>query len=168
MNQLLESTSQAYILLIVIFVVFAGYIILSFVRNKKFQESESQFQNSLKVGDRVKTYSGFYGSVAKLTNTTDGLVVTLKLGEGSLIDVDVRALMGLDTKTEVKESPVASKIADVREKEALAKEAAEKAKQVDEKSKVAITAFLTIFPRSMARVDSSLRLTLCLYIVEGS
>ena len=103
---LLESFFQSYGLIIILLVAFALIMLYYFFRNKKFQQTEFDFQNSLKVGDKVKTYSGFYGVVEKITETTDGKVVTLKLGENSFIDVDIRALMGIDYKELVVENPV--------------------------------------------------------------
>lgn len=103
---LLESFFQSYGLIIILLVAFALIMLYYFFRNKKFQQTEFDFQSSLKVGDKVKTYSGFYGIVEKITETTDGKVVTLKLGENAFIDVDIRALMGIDYKELVVENPV--------------------------------------------------------------
>ena len=105
---LLESFFESYGLIIILLVAFAGIMLYYFFRNRKFQQVEMDFQSTLKVGDKVKTYSGFYGTVEKITETTDGKVVTLKLGENAFVDVDIRALMGLDLKEEIKETPVES------------------------------------------------------------
>ena len=105
MNLLLESFFESYGLIIILVAAFALIMVYYYLRNRKFQQSESEFHSSLKEGTKVKTYSGFYGEVVKITNTTDGKVVTLKLGEGVLIDVDIRALMGVDMKEEVPEEP---------------------------------------------------------------
>ncbi len=102
----LESFFESYGLIIILLVAFALIMLYYFFRNKKFQQTENEFHTSLKVGDKVKTYSGFYGTVEKITETTDGKVVTLKLGKNTFIDVDIRALMGIDYKEEIKETPV--------------------------------------------------------------
>ena len=105
MNLLLATFFEQYGLIIILLLGFALMMGYYFLRNKKFQQTENDFQNALKVGDKVKTYSGFYGTVEKITETTDGKVVSLRLGENAVIDVDIRALMGLDLKEEVKPEP---------------------------------------------------------------
>ena len=107
MNLLLESFFESYGLIIILVAAFALIMVYYYLRNRKFQQSESDFHGSLKIGDKVKTYSGFYGEVAKVTNTTEGKIVTLKLGEGAYIDVDIRALMAMDMREELPEEPVA-------------------------------------------------------------
>lgn len=131
MNLLLESFFESYGLIIILVAAFALIMVYYYLRNRKFQQSESEFHSSIKIGTKVKTYSGFYGEVAKITNTTDGKVVTLKLGEGVFIDVDIRALMGIDMKEEVPEEevktePVAEAEKEEPKEEAPAKEEAEK------------------------------------------
>lgn len=118
---LLESFLESYWLIIVLIVGFGLIMVYYFLKNRKFQQTENDFQSSLKVGDKVKTYSGFYGVVEKITETTDGKVVTLKLGENAFIDVDIRALMGIDHKEEVKEQPVEANAEKVENVEAEAK-----------------------------------------------
>ncbi len=108
MNLLLESFFESYGLIIILVVAFALIMVYYYLRNRKFQQTESDFHGSLKIGDKVKTYSGFYGEVAKITNTTEGKIITLKLGEGAYIDVDIRALMALDMREELPEEPVAA------------------------------------------------------------
>lgn len=108
MNLLLAGTFFENYGLIIILVLGLGLMMLYyFLKNRKFQQTANDFVNALKVGDKVKTYSGFYGTVEKITETTDGKVVTLRLGENATVDVDIRALMGLDLKEEVKDEPAA-------------------------------------------------------------
>ena len=133
MNLLLESFFESYGLIIILVAAFALIMVYYYVRNRKFQQTESDFHNSLKVGTKVKTYSGFYGEVAKITNTTDGKVVTLKLGEGSYIDVDIRALMAVDMKEEVAEEEVKPQVEENSEKEPVEELKEEPKKEVEEK-----------------------------------
>ena len=105
MNTLLASFFEQYGLIIILVVAFVGMMVYYYVRNKKYQQTEVDFQTKLKKGDKVKTYSGFYGEVEKITETTDGKVVTLKLGENCYIDVDIRALMAIDSKREIVDEP---------------------------------------------------------------
>lgn len=126
---LLESFFESYGLIIILLAGFALIMLYYFLKNRKFQQTENDFQSSLKVGDKVKTYSGFYGVVEKITNTTDGKVVTLKLGENAYIDVDIRALMGIDQKQEVKEEPVAPQAEESKEIKAEEEKPAEKVEE---------------------------------------
>jgi preprotein translocase subunit YajC len=105
MNLLLDSFFESYGLLIILLVVFVVFMVYYYMRNKKYQDATKQFQTSLKVGDKVKTYSGFYGTVEKITDTTDGLVVTLRLGENATVDIDINAIYALDAKNEVTKEP---------------------------------------------------------------
>ena len=108
MNLLLASFFEQYGLIIILVVAFALIMVYYYLKSKKYRETEDNFQNSLKVGDKVKTYSGFYGTVENITNTTDGKVITLRLGENATVDVDIRALMNIDEKTVVVDEPVAN------------------------------------------------------------
>lgn len=133
---LLQSFFESYGLIIILLAGFGLIMVYYFLKNRKFQQTENDFQSSLKVGDKVKTYSGFYGVVEKITNTTDGKVVTLKLGENAYIDVDIRALMGIDQKQEVKEEPVAPKAEENQEVKAEEEKPAEVAEQPVEAEKL--------------------------------
>lgn len=106
MNLLLANFLQDYGLLIMLVVIMAAFFGFYYYRNKKYQQAANDFQTSLKKGDKVKTYSGFYGTIEKITETTDGKVVTLKLSENNFVDMDMNAIYGLDNKTEVVEEPV--------------------------------------------------------------
>jgi len=141
MNTLLASFFEQYGLIIILVVAFVGMMVYYYVRNKKYQQTEVDFQTKLKKGDKVKTYSGFYGEVEKITETTDGKVVTLKLGENCYIDVDIRALMAIDSKREivdepkvettVAEEPVEPKVEETPKAETPAEEKAEEPEHVE-------------------------------------
>lgn len=145
MNTLLASFFEQYGLIIILVVAFVGMMVYYYVRNKKYQQTEVDFQTKLKKGDKVKTYSGFYGEVEKITETTDGKVVTLKLGENCYIDVDIRALMAIDSKREivdepkvettVAEEPVESKVEETPKAETPAEEKAEELEHVEVEAK---------------------------------
>ena len=137
MNLLLESFFEKYGLILILVGAFALIMLYYYFRNKKFQQSESEFHSSLKEGTKVKTYSGFYGTVVKVRETTDGKVVTLKLGEGVFIDVDIRALMAVDMKQEIVEEPkpVAEPEPVKEPEEAKAEEHAEPAEEKAEEEK---------------------------------
>lgn len=138
MNLLLATFFEQYGLIIILILGFGLMMVYYFLRNKKFQQTENDFVNALKVGDKVKTYSGFYGTVEKIAETTDGKVVTLRLGENATVDVDIRALMGLDLKEEVKDEPAPAeeKVEEATEektaKEQQEEPSKEKAEETDE------------------------------------
>lgn len=145
MNTLLASFFEQYGLIIILVVAFVGMMVYYYVRNKKYQQTEVDFQTKLKKGDKVKTYSGFYGEVEKITETTDGKVVTLKLGENCYIDVDIRALMAIDSKREIVDEPkvetiiaeesVEPKVEETPKTETPAEEKAEEPEHVEVEAK---------------------------------
>ena len=105
MNLLLESFWESYGFLIILLVLFVAYIAWMMLKNKKDREAINNFQTNLKQGDKVVTGSGIYGTVEKIVDTTDGKVVTLKVGENTFIDVNIGAIYNIDSKTEVKDEP---------------------------------------------------------------
>ena len=134
MNLLLESFFESYGLIIILVVAFALIMVYYYLRNRKFQQTESDFHGSLKIGDKVKTYSGFYGEVAKITNTTEGKIVTLKLGNYAFIDVDIRALMAIDMREELPEEPAKEEpVAEEKPEEKKEEKPAEAEKELEEK-----------------------------------
>lgn len=134
MNLLLESFFESYGLIIILVVAFALIMVYYYLRNRKFQQTESDFHGSLKIGDKVKTYSGFYGEVAKITNTTEGKIVTLKLGNNAFIDVDIRALMAIDMREELPEEPAKEEpVAEEKPEEEKEEKPAEAEKELEEK-----------------------------------
>ena len=90
-----------------IFVLLALIIVMyvfSFSKRKKYNQQVQDMVNSLKPGDKVKTYSGFYGTIVSIKETTDGKVVLLETGEGSKVSyttIDVNAIYGIDAKEDV-------------------------------------------------------------------
>ena len=103
MNLLLETFFEQYGLIIILILALGLFMGYYYFRSKKYQQTEATFHSSLKIGDKVKTYSGFYGTISKITETTDGKIVTLQLGGDAFVEVDVRAIAGLDAKEEIVE-----------------------------------------------------------------
>ena len=116
MNLLLESFWESYGFLIILLVLFVAYIAWMMLKNKKDREAINNFQTNLKQGDKVVTGSGIYGTVEKIVDTTDGKVVTLKVGENTFIDVNIGAIYNIDSKTEVKDEPAKTESADEQTK----------------------------------------------------
>lgn len=107
MRFLLEDAAQPatnpmqWILPAVLLVLVIGIFIINYFRSKKVKEDMRQVVSSLKVGDKVKTYSGFYGTIVEISETTDGRVAVLETGEGknkSYISIDMNAIYAIDQK----------------------------------------------------------------------
>lgn len=108
------ETYGIWIILIVLLLVMFG---MNFMRSKKADAQMQELESKLVPGTKVKTYSGFYGVIESVTETTDGKVVTLKIAENSYVDVDIRAIYGIDAKMTM---------AEYEEQERLNKEEQEK------------------------------------------
>lgn len=107
-NQLLAETqpggnSTLWILLALLGVLIIAYI-FSYYRRKKYNQETSNMLSALKPGDKVKTYSGFYGTVVSIKETTDGKVVTLETGDDkhkSYTTIDSNAIYCIDKKEDI-------------------------------------------------------------------
>ena len=106
-NQLLADTqggnSMFWILIALLGVLIIAYI-FSYYRRKKYNQETSNMLNALKPGDKVKTYSGFYGTVVSIKETTDGKVVTLETGDDkhkSYTTIDSNAIYCIDKKEDI-------------------------------------------------------------------
>lgn len=109
MKFLLETAAKQqspvqWVLPAVLLVLVIGIFILNYFKSKKAKENMQQVINQLKVGDNVKTYSGFYGKIVEITETTDGKVAVLQTGtEGNYgyISIDMNAIYAIDEKKPV-------------------------------------------------------------------
>ena len=89
---------------IILIVLLIGLMIFSTIRRRKYDGQVQNLLDNLKVGDHVKTYSGFYGKIVSIRQTTDGKVVLIEMGEGNrkgYIEADINAIMGIDRKEDV-------------------------------------------------------------------
>lgn len=96
----LETYWMVFVLLAVIILLY----VFSFVRRKKVTEQTKQMMDTLKPGVKVKTYSGFYGTIISIKETTDGKIVLLETGEGGKVSyttIDANAIYGVDLKEDV-------------------------------------------------------------------
>ena len=57
----------------------------------------------MKVGTKVKTYAGVYGTIVGIYDTTDGKVARLSLDGNTVMEVDFRSIYCLDEKKEITE-----------------------------------------------------------------
>lgn len=106
-NLLLEGTSgfaDSYMLLIVLVVIIVGFLLLSLSRRKKEENYRNDLISKIVPGARVKTYSGLYGKVVSITDTTDGKILLVETGEGDKVSyqtLHINAVFALDTKKEL-------------------------------------------------------------------
>lgn len=123
-----------YGVLIILLVLLVAFMIYSSIRRKKYDGQVQNLLDNLKVGDHVKTYSGFYGKIVSIRETTDGKVVLIEMGEGDkkgYIEADINAVMGLDKKEDVVYDVDGNVVAPVQEE---AQKPAEKADSNEETS----------------------------------
>lgn len=150
MNLLLEAVldKSAYIWIGVIVVLFIAFYTLNLVRRRKYQEEVTNLLSNLRVGDKVKTYTGVFGTIVEIKEWANGNSVLLATGEGdriSYISVDLNAIYGIDNreekKVEEKEENVEAKSEDasdatvetpVENSEEKAEEKVEKTEAVEE------------------------------------
>lgn len=90
-------------LILIIGMMVVMFILPNSARKKQYQQLQD-FLSNLKVGDKVKTTSGFYGTIISMRETTDGKVALLEMGEGDkkgYIEVDMNAIYAIDAKENV-------------------------------------------------------------------
>lgn len=152
-TMLLEETKTNFWsqwgLLIILVVLLVGMFIWNFYRQKKYQKQEEQMMQEIKVGSKVKTYSGIYGTVVGIYESTDGRVAILSLDGKTTMEIDFRAIYGVDQKEEVKEEQAEETIegpaetsneevkeeAEVKPEEKKIEKPAKKEKKTSKKSK---------------------------------
>lgn len=113
MNLLLAG-AENWILPGILLVLCVVLFVLYYFRNKKYQRNAETMSNNLKKGDKVKTYSGVYGTIIEIVQTDDGKVVTIETGNDkhkSYVSYDIRAVYAINepekpVETKVEEKPV--------------------------------------------------------------
>lgn len=134
MNLLLAG-AENWILPGILLVLCIVLFVLYYFRNKKYQQNAETMSNNLKKGDKVKTYSGVYGTIVEIVQSDDGKIVTIETGNGkhkSYVSYDIRAVYAInepekpvETKTETKVEEKAAETKSNEQKE-------EKVEQVEE------------------------------------
>ena len=119
---------DSYGLIVILVAICLAMMLFYFIKHKMQEKKIVEFEETLKVGDKVKTYSGFYGEISNITIIKEDenqiKVVTLKLGDNSFIDVDIRAIGQIDKRGEqvvANNTALDAKVAALRQKEDLAK-----------------------------------------------
>lgn len=113
MNLLLAG-AENWVLPGILLVLCVVLFVLYYFRNKKYQQNAETMSNNLKKGDKVKTYSGVYGTIIEIVQTDDGKVVTIETGNDkhkSYVSYDIRAVYAINepekpVETKVEEKPV--------------------------------------------------------------
>lgn len=104
MNMLLEGTFwENYGLLIILVVALIAMFVWNYYRQKKYQKQEEQMMQDIKVGTRVKTYAGVYGTIVGIYESTDGRVAILSLDGNTTMEVDFRSIYSVDNKTKIED-----------------------------------------------------------------
>lgn len=99
-SQLNASFFQDWGLLIILVVFLVFMLVFSSTRRKKEAKMAEDFANNLKVGDKIKTYSGIYGKILSIKNTPNGKMAVIETGEGknvSYMTVDIFAIYNIET-----------------------------------------------------------------------
>jgi preprotein translocase subunit YajC len=89
-----------YVQLIPIALVFAIFYFIILLPTKRKQKKLQEFLDALKVGDRVVTSGGIYGSVTKV----DGQTVQLQIADKVRVELSKNAIIGYQGKEPLTES----------------------------------------------------------------
>ncbi len=108
MNQILADIQPTqWILLAIIVVLIILYPIFVYIRNKKDREKFQALNDSLKVGDKVVTGAGVYGTIISIDVKNEGKIVTLETGDENhkgYVSVDVLAIYNVINDTPIQET----------------------------------------------------------------
>lgn len=139
-TQLCESGGNFFSswgLLILMIALLALLFVFSGTRRKKEAKMAEEFVNGLKVGDKIKTYSGIYGTILSLKETPEGKVAMIETGErGSKTTmlIDLFAIYCVVAPTQDANAKGIEKMEQVAEENNKAKESPEEVVKEVEKS----------------------------------
>ena len=129
------------ILIVILLVACVGMFILSYFRNKKYNDQQQKMHEEIKVGAKVLTKTFIYGVIEKITETTDGKIVLLKTGEGdkvSYLEMNIEAIYSIDNKEEVVDMDEVTEVA-FKEEEKVVTEDSNKEKEAEVKTAKKVT-----------------------------
>lgn len=90
------SSYLPYIILIV--AVIAAICFMNWYRGKKADDEYEAAMASIKIGSKVKTMFGVFGTIEDIKDVNDEKYILLKLFDGTVIEVDSRAIYSLDDR----------------------------------------------------------------------
>lgn len=109
MNLLLaQDNTSTLVLLIILVVACIALFVVNTMRNKKYMEQQKEMLDNIDVGSKILTKTFMYGTVEKITETTDGKILLIKSGEGEKIgyfEINLEGVYSLDNKEEVVDLP---------------------------------------------------------------
>ncbi len=95
------DTYMPYIIAIV--VILAVICLVNWFKAKKADEHYLEVTGLLKEGAKIKTLTGIYGTVKSVDVKENVRYVVIELVDGALMEIDARAIYGLDERTLPKE-----------------------------------------------------------------
>lgn len=109
MNLLLaQENTSTLVFLIILVVACIALFVVNTMRNKKYMEQQKEMLDNIDVGSKVLTKTFMYGTVEKITETTDGKILLIKSGEGDTVgyfEMNIEGIYSLDNKEEVVDIP---------------------------------------------------------------
>ena len=107
-------------MLLVLVVLLGGFVVMTFLRQKKENDAKNELVSTIKKGTKIVTTAGVYGVVESIEETTDGKVVVITTGSSknpSSMTIHINAIMGIDNKTSVKEEKKSKKLEEIEVEE---------------------------------------------------
>jgi len=100
-TNLLESSGffETYGIFIILIAFIVIMLVTGSVRRKKEQQVAQTFVDNLKVGDKIKTYSGIYGKIIELKTINNIKVAVVETGEGkntSFLTIDIFSIYNIE------------------------------------------------------------------------
>lgn len=103
-NLLASENTGNLVLIVILLLACALMFVLSYFKNKKYMAQQQDMLNNLEVGSKVLTKTFVYGTVEKITDTTDGKIVLIKTGEDDKVgymEMNIEGIYSIDNKEEV-------------------------------------------------------------------
>ena len=94
----LGSLTEYLPYILVIVAILAGICLMNWYRSRKAEDHYLDTLTILNKGTKVKTMFGIYGEVVETKALEDTKIVVLKLYDGTKIEIDARAIFGLDER----------------------------------------------------------------------
>lgn len=108
MNLLLAENTSTLVLLIILVVACIALFVINTMRNKKYMEQQKEMLENIEVGSKILTKTFMYGTVEKITETTDGKILLVRCGEDEKVgyfEINLEGVYSLDNKEEVVDLP---------------------------------------------------------------